>query len=78
MYSFFSYPAFSKVCTDEKTRLCGLNTGICSQGIQKCSKGSWTTCQGNIVAGEIEICMDGQDSLCNGDQDETTNCITLP
>ncbi|TNE47645.1 MAG: hypothetical protein EP343_18995 [Deltaproteobacteria bacterium] len=45
-----------------------LNRGPCQAGVESCSAGQWTACQGE-VAPTSEVC-DGQDNDCNGMIDE--------
>ena len=44
-----------------------IGKGICKQGVQLCTKGAWSTCQGE-VSPTVEIC-DGKDNDCDGQID---------
>lgn len=53
-------------CSDGAARSCitGL-LGVCSDGTQICSSGSWGGCVSNVTAG-LEVCSGGLDEDCDG------------
>ncbi|MCX7959652.1 MAG: MopE-related protein, partial [Deltaproteobacteria bacterium] len=55
-------------CTPGQTRACGLNVGKCKQGLQTCTGGTWSACDG-AVNPQPEIC-DNEDNDCDGSTDE--------
>jgi len=64
-------------CVNDSERACGDTpiVGICHQGIQVCSNGTWGECSEVVYPGE-EICTGGLDEDCDGltDCDDTTDC----
>ncbi|MBU0953540.1 MAG: hypothetical protein KKA90_03920 [Nanoarchaeota archaeon] len=56
-------------CIEGAERPCGMNTGICKQGISTCVNGHWSICQGGIEPTE-EICGNDLDENCNGELDD--------
>lgn len=59
-------------------RKCGIKTGICEQGTQKCINGEWGYCEGAFYA-QDEIC-NNKDDDCDGIVDEnlTRKCGNSP
>lgn len=51
-------------CTPGMTRPCGVDTGECAAGLQRCSDGDWDICDGAIEPSS-ETC-DGLDNDCDG------------
>lgn len=65
------------VCLDNSERPCGINdVGACRKGIQRCEKGVWSKCIGE-VGPNPEDC-NGKDDDCNGlvDDNLKANCYT--
>ena len=61
-------------CSDGAQKSCGVDVGLCKQGIQTCKDGKWGSCVG-AVAPVKEVC-DGLDNDCDSDIDEGCDCIT--
>ena len=67
------WEAFSNCiqCDDGETESCYsgpqefAGVGVCSQGTRTCSRGQWSSCQGDTRPG-VEACMDGVDNDCDG------------
>ncbi len=56
--------------TDEDlTRPCGIDTGECKKGVNRCVNGQWSQVCENAVTPQPEIC-DGRDNNCDGVIDE--------
>ncbi len=59
-------------CVTNTTQSCGSDVGACSFGLQSCSNGTWSECEGDIEAFP-EICGDNIDNDCDeqidGDDD---------
>jgi len=66
-------------CSDGETRSCGTtDVGVCSYGIETCSGGAWGGCVG-AVEPVSEICDNGQDDDCDGDDDTVdADCAAGP
>ena len=54
-------------CTENDTKPCGSNEGICTQGIQTCINREWGNCTGTLPVAEI---CDGLDNDCDAGTDE--------
>jgi len=55
-------------CIDGAFGSCGVDTGLCQRGTQRCASGKWGACEGEVPPSP-EIC-DGYDNDCDGDRDE--------
>ena len=55
-------------CVNTTTRPCGTDTGECTVGIETCSGGTWSACQGAVLP-QVETC-DGLDNDCDGVTDD--------
>lgn len=51
-----------------------LGRGRCKAGFQKCSTGTWGTCEGQVLPLPTEKCNNGIDDNCNGQVDEGCGC----
>ena len=66
-------------CEDDAEQVCYsgpdavIGVGSCVPGMQRCSEGQWTACEGEVLP-EEEICGNGVDNDCDGvaDADEET------
>jgi hypothetical protein len=58
-------------CKHGETRPCGKTSGDCTQGVERCEYGKWSTCIG-ANNGRIEEC-NGRDDDCDGMIDENDN-----
>lgn len=56
----------TEACYTGPAELAGI--GACIQGMRSCSRGQWSSCQGDILPRD-ERCDDNQDNDCNGDID---------
>ncbi len=62
-------------CTMDMNRSCGVNEGLCKEGIQRCINGYWSICSGSDYIGPIpEICNNALDEDCDGYSDEGCIC----
>lgn len=67
-------------CTAGETRECGAEflVGECRAGTQTCSaNGTWSGCEGAVGPRE-EICGDGRDDDCDGEDEPCDTCIPEP
>jgi hypothetical protein len=66
------------ICKDGQEKKCGINTGACQQGIQRCINGKFGECKGEIAATR-EDC-NGKDDDCNGKVDDnlSNECFSGP
>lgn len=53
----------SEPCYDGAQGVAGV--GACVQGMRSCSRGQWSSCQGDVLP-NIEVCQDGIDNDCDG------------
>ena len=53
----------TEVCYSGPQEFAGI--GACTQGMRSCSRGQWSSCQGDTRPG-VEACMDGVDNDCDG------------
>ena len=53
----------SEACYSGPQEFAGV--GACTQGTRTCSRGQWSSCQGDTRPG-VEACMDGVDNDCDG------------
>jgi hypothetical protein len=62
-------------CSGGETRYCGNDEGVCEYGIQNCVDGYWETdCNGGVGPDPAgEICYNGLDDDCDGQEDEGCN-----
>jgi len=49
---------------------------VCQQGIETCSDGVWSECEGEVTPDLSETCGDGKDNNCNSSTDENCECAT--
>ncbi len=61
--------SFSR-CSEGDRRTCGTDVGVCMNGRSVCRDGNWTTCDGEIRPQDKEICGNGLDDDCDGQEDE--------
>ena len=52
------------ICKEGETRLCGSQTGACTQGLQTCSGGNWGACRYQVTP-QRETC-NNKDDNCDG------------
>lgn len=56
-------------------RPCGTDVGVCQQGVQRCVKGKWGHCEGNVGASPERCDGRGLDEDCDGKADkEDSDC----
>jgi len=60
-------------CIDGEKQECGINAGVCRQGVSRCINGVWGECEG-AVNPSPEVC-NGVDDNCDGYVDEGCECI---
>ena len=58
---------------EQLTRSCGSSTGVCQEGSETCSSGSWGSCMGNVGPSK-EVC-DYNDNDCDGKTDEWSKVL---
>jgi hypothetical protein len=61
-------------CVNGDQQPCGSDTGNCEAGSRTCEDGNWGACTGGVVASEHDSCTPGDDSSCNGIQNEGCAC----
>jgi hypothetical protein len=67
----FSTPVCNTACTDGQTRPCydgptgTENRGVCKDGTQTCTNGTWGSCVGEVTP-QPQNCCDAIDHACNG------------
>jgi hypothetical protein len=55
---------------DGFSKACGSNIGICREGMQFCENGVFGECTGGVTALSKEVCNNGEDDNCDGNEDE--------
>ncbi|MHC4837056.1 MAG: hypothetical protein ACYTF3_02555, partial [Planctomycetota bacterium] len=61
-------------CVDGTERPCGMATGRCERGAQRCVGGDWGGCEGAVDPVD-EVCDGTGDDDCDGDVDEGCACV---
>jgi len=60
-------------CANGQTRQCGTDVGRCESGMQTCSSGQWSACEGGVPPMAESCPNNGKDDDCDGQADEI-NC----
>ncbi|MEM4245109.1 MAG: MopE-related protein [Candidatus Nanoarchaeia archaeon] len=62
-------------CITGDNRTCGVNVGLCREGVQRCVNALWGICGGpGYIGPRPEVCDNGLDENCNGYPDEGCTC----
>ncbi|MFH1332316.1 MAG: MopE-related protein [archaeon] len=61
-------------CEFNTTRICGVDEGLCREGIQRCLNGFWSFCSSNYIGPRPEVCDNGLDEDCDGYPDDGCIC----
>ena len=61
-------------CVDGLERACGSDAGRCEAGSQRCARGQWGVCEGEVAA-QAEACDGDLDEDCDGAVDEGCDCV---
>lgn len=52
-------------------------SGVCTAGVQTCSFGTFGSCIGEVIDQPIDVCGDGLDTDCDGNNDVAEGCLSL-